>query len=92
MHVLGTPPAFVLSQDQTLQKKVDWLVLQLQHQSTVSLSFSYCLASAAIGSRRFMSRCGGNSLLAGLSARFADKQATSAFLMTLVFCLVFKEL
>jgi len=39
-----------------------------------------------------VSRCGGNSLLAGLSARFADKQATSAFLMTLVFCLVFKEL
>jgi hypothetical protein len=28
LHVLGTPPAFVLSQDQTLQKKVDWLALR----------------------------------------------------------------
>ncbi|MED3668654.1 hypothetical protein P4499_15225, partial [Geobacillus kaustophilus] len=47
----GTPPAFVLSQDQTLQRKL--------------IGFSDCPASA---------------------------KAASAFLMTLAFCLVFKEL
>ena len=29
LHVLGTPPAFVLSQDQTLDKMVIYLPLQL---------------------------------------------------------------
>ena len=29
LHVLGTPPAFVLSQDQTLDKLVIYLTLQL---------------------------------------------------------------
>ncbi len=43
MHVLGTPPAFVLSQDQTLQKKVDWL-------------FASAAAPKALNDLRFSSR------------------------------------
>jgi hypothetical protein len=33
LHVLGTPPAFVLSQDQTLQKEVDLLKICLLSSS-----------------------------------------------------------
>ncbi|PJW21040.1 hypothetical protein CV632_03900, partial [Geobacillus thermodenitrificans] len=40
---LGTPPAFVLSQDQTLQKKVDWLALRFVQFSRNELTSLYQL-------------------------------------------------
>ncbi|WP_327054570.1 hypothetical protein, partial [Geobacillus thermodenitrificans] len=42
----GTPPAFVLSQDQTLQKKVDWLALRFVQFSRNEIS-RYKLLSLA---------------------------------------------
>ncbi|ASA96970.1 hypothetical protein CA592_09215 [Anoxybacillus flavithermus] len=40
-----------------------------------------CLAPSAIGSSRSVPHCGGDSLLGGTRALFADRQALCAFLI-----------
>ena len=41
LHVLGTPPAFVLSQDQTLNKKFDCLLKNLLNKRIAGLLYLY---------------------------------------------------
>src|SRR5690606_32781651 len=49
LHVLGTPPAFVLSQDQTLQKKVRY---KLQKNASISVRNYLCRPFGALAPAR----------------------------------------
>ena len=40
LHVLGMPPAFNLSQDQTLQFDLEFKVLRLTHKNGIEVNFT----------------------------------------------------
>ena len=80
LHVLGTPPAFVLSQDQTLQKEVDVLKI--------------CLLSSS-GSHRLVENNLPPSTCKHVSSEehfpFGARRSPSLFYVDASFCSVFKE-
>ena len=59
LHVLGTPPAFVLSQDQTLQLKIE--LFELAYLPPLPNSSMQALTGVLAGSGSSRSRCSGHA-------------------------------
>jgi hypothetical protein len=81
LHVLGTPPAFILSQDQTLRQKhisvyVSDLFITIEHDRASS-SYHSSVVKVLIPRARFYS-------LYRLSSRLVDKNTDGPFLQDVI--------
>ena len=73
LHVLGLPPAFVLSQDQTLQEEnIDW---QSSHQISLTRVASACSVCVPMQDLELTARL---AVLLGLAIQFSENEPTSS--------------